>query len=70
MTEERTGTQLGDQVRDEEADEEGIASPMRGDGSYLLRKIYAWALAWTATNAGESTVTVPREERIKRERKA
>ncbi|MFD7685578.1 hypothetical protein [Streptomyces sp. NPDC059781] len=70
MTEEQTGAWVGDRVWDEEAGREGIVSDMRGDGTYLLREVHAWSLTWTALNADKLTVTVPREERIKRDRKA
>ena len=70
MTEEQTKAWVGDQVWDEEADREGIVSDKRGDGTYLLREAHVWTVTWTALNADKLTVTVPREERIKGERKS
>lgn len=70
MTKQQTEAWVGDQVWDKEAGREGIVSDMRGDGAYLPREVHAWTVTWTALNADKLTVTVPREERIKKERKA
>ncbi|MFB7650457.1 MULTISPECIES: hypothetical protein [unclassified Streptomyces] len=70
MTEEQTTAWVGDQVFDEEACREGIVSDVKRDGTYILREVCLWALTWTAQDPDKLTVTVPREERIKRERKA
>lgn len=70
MTEKRISAWVGDQVFDEEAHREGIVSDVKRDGTYILREIYAWALTWTTQGPDKLTVTVPRQDRIKRERKA
>jgi hypothetical protein len=51
---------VGDQVRDEDADRDGIITDVRG-GIYVLRPIYGLG-EWTNENADRLTVTVPRQE--------
>ncbi|MEU6635690.1 hypothetical protein [Streptomyces rochei] len=68
MTEEKSPW-VGDQVYDADAGKEGIVSDVKS-GTYILREVYSWALTWTAQDPEKLSVTVPREERVKRERKA
>ncbi|MFJ4517439.1 hypothetical protein [Streptomyces sp. NPDC088816] len=68
MSEEKPKAWVGDQVYDADTDREGIVSDVQRDGTYLLREVWAWALTWTAPNAEKLTVTVPRQERVKRSR--
>ncbi|MEU8556046.1 hypothetical protein ACN6K5_001308 [Streptomyces violaceoruber] len=68
MTEDRSPW-VGDQVFDEEAGKEGVVTDVKGT-TFILREVYAWALTWTAQDPDKLTVTVPRQERVKRERRA
>ncbi|MEU6449577.1 hypothetical protein [Streptomyces sp. NPDC046979] len=67
MSHEGTGAWVGDQVFDEMAGKEGVVTDVKG-GLFILREVYAWALTWTAEDSEKLTVTVPREERLKRRR--
>ncbi|WP_159027836.1 hypothetical protein [Streptomyces pactum] len=67
MTEKRTPW-VGDQVHDAGAGKEGVITDVKRDGTYILREVCSWALTWTVPNAEKLSVTVSREERIKRER--
>ncbi|GGV85689.1 hypothetical protein [Streptomyces griseoloalbus] len=59
---------VGDQVYDANADREGVISDVR-NGTYILRPVHSyWGQTWTAPDPEKLTVTVPRKERIKRER--
>lgn len=64
MTGEREAW-VGDQVWDEVANKEGIVSDVKGQ-TFILREVYAWALTWTALGNEHLTVTVTREERLRR----
>ncbi|WP_406468071.1 hypothetical protein OH738_10885 [Streptomyces hirsutus] len=66
MTEEKSPW-VGDQVYDADAGREGVISDVK-NGTYVLREVDSWARTWTAPSAEKLTVTVPRTERIKRER--
>jgi hypothetical protein len=61
---------VGDQVYDADTGKKGIVSDVRSDGTYILREVYSWARTWTAPDAERLSVTVPRHERVKRERDA
>ncbi|MFI1092717.1 hypothetical protein [Streptomyces sp. NPDC020917] len=51
---------IGDQVRDENAQREGIVTDVQA-GTYVLRPVYGTGQEWTADSAELLTVTVPRE---------
>ncbi|MGR6973190.1 hypothetical protein ACU639_26990 [Streptomyces cynarae] len=68
MTAEKPKAWVGDQVYDADAGKEGIVSDVKGDGTYILREVYSWALTWTIPSGENLTVTVPRRERVKKER--
>ena len=70
MTEEKATAWVGDQVYDADADKEGIVHDVKRDGTYLLRDVWSWAITWTAPNAEKLTVTIPRRERVEKERDA
>ncbi|MFI7013530.1 hypothetical protein [Streptomyces sp. NPDC050164] len=70
MTEEKPRAWVGDQVYDASAGKEGIVSDVKRDGTYILRGVHSFALRWTAPSAEKLTVTVPRLERVKKEREA
>ncbi|MFE0800544.1 hypothetical protein [Streptomyces sp. NPDC058812] len=67
---EKEAPWVGDQVYDADTGKECVVSDVRRDGTYILREMYSWALTWTVPNAEKLSVTVAREERIERERKA
>ena len=66
MTEEKSPW-VGDQVSDADADREGVISDVRS-GTYVLRAVDSWSRTWTAPSDEKLTVTVPRMERVKKER--
>ncbi|MFG1806202.1 hypothetical protein [Streptomyces sp. NPDC049040] len=53
---------LGDQVRDEVAERDGIVTDIR-QGLFVLRPLYRSTEEWTADSDEQLTVTVPREDR-------
>lgn len=55
---------------DGDAGKEGVISDVKHDGTYILREVYSWALTWTVPSNEKLTVTVPRLERLKRQREA
>ncbi|MER6112448.1 hypothetical protein [Streptomyces hirsutus] len=70
MTEETPTAWVGDQVYDANADKEGVVTDVK-NGTYVLRPLHGyWGHNWTAPNAEELTVTVPRQERVKQAREA
>lgn len=70
MTEEKPRAWVGDQVYDADAGKEGIVSDVEKDGTYILRAVDSFALRWTTPDAKKLTVTVPRPERVEKERGA
>ncbi|MGW1540414.1 hypothetical protein ACWCPM_09235 [Streptomyces sp. NPDC002309] len=68
MTEEHSPW-VGDQVYDSNADKEGVITDVR-NGTYILRPVHTWARQWTAPSADVLVITVPREDRVRRDRKA
>ncbi|AMW13299.1 hypothetical protein A4E84_29680 [Streptomyces qaidamensis] len=67
MSEEKPTAWVGDQVYDSDAGREGVISDVR-NGTYVLRAVDSWARTWTAPSAEKLNVTVPRLERVKKER--
>lgn len=51
---------VGDKVRDEDAEREGIITDVRG-GVYVLRPLYGMG-EWTSEDADRLTVVAPRQE--------
>ncbi|MFJ4467169.1 hypothetical protein ACIP2X_06540 [Streptomyces sp. NPDC089424] len=66
MTEEQSPW-VGDQVYDSSADQEGIITDVK-NGTYILRPVHTWARTWTAPSADTLEITVPRQERVARDR--
>lgn len=60
---------VGDQVYDSNADKEGVITDVKGE-TFILRPVHTWAHTWTAPCADVLEVTVPRLERVAREREA
>ncbi|MFI1409434.1 hypothetical protein ACH4Y0_05810 [Streptomyces sp. NPDC020707] len=67
MSEDPAGAWVGDQVWDEVAEKEGVVTDVQG-GTFVIRELYTWALTWTAPSKDRLTVTVTREERMRRRR--
>lgn len=53
---------VGDQVRDETAERDGIVTDLR-QGLYVLRPLHGSRGEWIADSDEQLTVTVPRENR-------
>ncbi|KAA0927013.1 hypothetical protein FGF04_31750 [Streptomyces apricus] len=68
MTENPAGAWVGDQVWDEAAEKEGVVTDVK-NGVYELRPLNrTWGETWTVRDGTKLTVTVPREERLRRRR--
>jgi len=66
--EEQPRVWVGDQVHDTDADREGIVTDVKS-GTYILRPLHThWAGTWTAPSDENLTLTLSREERLKRRR--
>ncbi|MGW5198658.1 hypothetical protein [Streptomyces spiralis] len=67
MTEKKTPW-VGDQVHDAHADREGVITDVKS-GTYILRPVHRyWGETWTASDPEKLTVTMSREERLRKRR--
>ncbi|WP_432043771.1 hypothetical protein [Streptomyces cadmiisoli] len=68
MTEQQSPW-VGDQVYDSNAEKEGVVTDVKNGTTYVLRPVRSpWGQHWTAPSADVLEVTVPRQERVAREK--